>query len=194
MRQAIEAAPPPLVVCGHSHWQDPATTIRESHVVNVDARVLILGSMPSQMSLDSSHYYGNPQNAFWWIMGQLFDAGPELEYGKRLERLVAARVALWDVTHSCRRKGSLDSAIERDSFEANDFLAFFEQHPLVHTVFLNGKTAATLFERHVRRRWADKLPDLDTHTLPSTSPANAAMKREEKLAAWQQISWVLALD
>ncbi len=157
-----------------------------------NARVLILGSMPSRLSLESARYYGNPQNAFWWIMGQLFDAGPELDYADRLQRLADQRVALWDVTHRCRRPGSLDSAIEHESYEANDFVTFFEQHLLVHTVFFNGRTAATLFDRHVRRPHGESLPELETHVLPSTSPANAAMQRDAKLAAWQHVAWALA--
>ncbi len=148
--------------------------------------------MPSALSLECTQYYGNPQNAFWWIMGQLFDAGPELEYEERLARLTVHRVALWDVTRKCRRQGSLDSAIERDAFEANDFVGFFAAHPLVHTVFFNGKTAASLYARHVTKPFRGDLPEIIAHTLPSTSPANAAMRREAKLALWQEVVWALA--
>ena len=43
--------------------------------------------MPSAESLRRGEYYGNPRNAFWALMGALFDAGPELAYAERVRRL-----------------------------------------------------------------------------------------------------------
>ena len=59
------------------------------------ARVLVLGSMPSALSLQHGEYYGNPRNAFWTLMGALFDAGPERAYEQRIRRLSACGVSLW---------------------------------------------------------------------------------------------------
>ena len=47
-----------------------------------DARVLILGSLPGQASLAAGQYYAQPQNAFWRVMGDLFDAGLDLPYAR----------------------------------------------------------------------------------------------------------------
>ena len=52
-----------------------------------DAQLLILGSMPGVASLKATQYYAFPRNAFWRIMGELFGAGPELEYQARLDKL-----------------------------------------------------------------------------------------------------------
>ena len=55
-------------------------------VARADARVLILGSLPGEESLRRGEYYANVQNRFWWIMGQIFGAGPDLPYAVRCTR------------------------------------------------------------------------------------------------------------
>jgi hypoxanthine-DNA glycosylase len=146
------------------------------------AKVLILGSMPGVESLRQQQYYGHRRNLFWNFMGELFDAGRDLPYEERLTVLRKNRIALWDVAHTCRREGSLDSNMT--DVIANDFPALFKTAPHIHTVFFNGQKAATLFHKLV-------FPDLDRKlifiTLPSTSPANASIPLAKKKAAWKQI-------
>ena len=120
-------------------------------VVAPDTRVLVLGSLPGEASLAAQRYYAHPRNAFWPIMGELCGARPELPYEERCERLVAVGVAVWDVLKSCRRVGSLDTAIERDSEQPNDFAKFFKSHPRLRLVAFNGQKAEIAFRRHVLR-------------------------------------------
>lgn len=154
-----------------------------------DARVLILGSMPGEASLAAGRYYAHPRNAFWPIMGALFGAGAELPYDQRLARLNAAGVALWDVIARCRRPGSLDSAIARDSVEPNDFPMLFAACPQITHVFFNGTAAETAFRRHARLPAGSR--PLSFTRLPSTSPAHAACDLTAKLAAWQAVATAL---
>ena len=155
-------------------------------VAAADARVLVLGSMPGQASLDAQEYYAHRQNAFWRIMGELFGAGPELPYAQRLERLTAVGIALWDVIGACQRPGSLDADIVAASVQANDFAAFFAVHRSIERVFLNGGAAEHAFRRHV----LPGLPagSLALQRLPSTSPAHASLSYADKLAAWSAIA------
>src|SRR5210317_63462 len=151
-----------------------------SPVARPDARKLILGSMPGTASLDATQYYSFPRNAFWKIMGDLFGAGPELEYPARLNVLRDNHIALWDVIATCHRPGSLDSAISEDGMATNDFNGFFLEHPQISHVYFNGQKAAGLFKKRV-------LPELEREinftTLPSTSPAHAAKGYAAKLKA-----------
>jgi hypoxanthine-DNA glycosylase len=151
------------------------------------ARVLILGSLPGQCSLQRGQYYAQPQNVFWRLMGELFQAGPELDYEARLARLTAHGVAVWDVCAAAERPGSLDSAIVPASIAINDFAAFFRAHPQLRVIGFNGATAARLFERHVSGLLPQLAPRVCCLRLPSTSPAHASMPYLKKLAAWQRL-------
>ncbi len=148
------------------------------------ARLLVLGSLPSQLSLQTQQYYGNPQNKFWSIMGALFTAGPELPYGARADRLIECGVAVWDVLHSSVRPGSMDSAIDQSTAVANDFMTFFAQQPDISLVCFNGQKAAQLFSRLVASSLDATCDRLRYKTLPSTSPAHASMSFDEKLVQW----------
>ena len=157
-------------------------------LVAAGARALVLGSIPSVASLEKQQYYGKPQNAFWRIMGALFDAGPELPYAERVARLTASRVAVWDVISACVRPGSLDSSIDMASVVVNDFTALLRDYPSIATVCFNGRKAEQVFRRRV-------LPDLDNAghelrfiSLPSTSPAMATLNFENKLAQWRVLA------
>lgn len=142
--------------------------------------MLILGSMPGKASLVADEYYAHPRNAFWTIMGALFGAGPQLPYPKRVDRLLANGIAVWDVLAQCERPGSLDAAIVGGSEKVNDLPGLIAQLPRLHRVCFNGATAETYFRRLIVPR-----PNLDYRRLPSTSPAHAALRPEEKLALWR---------
>jgi len=148
------------------------------------ARVLILGSMPGRASLQAGRYYAHRQNAFWRIASELLGFDPGAPYEIRVKALASARIAVWDVLHSCVRQGSLDTMIEDDSEIANDFRAFFRAHRGITHVFFNGAKAEASFKRHV-------LPGIGIRLrykrLPSTSPAHASVPYRRKLAAWRAI-------
>jgi hypoxanthine-DNA glycosylase len=148
-------------------------------IIGDGAKSLILGNMPSVMSLGAQEYYANPRNAFWRITGEIFGFDATAPYEARTAALTANGVAVWDVLRSCRRVGSLDSAVEPDSMAANDFGQLFERHADITRVFFNGAAAEKNFNRLVR-----VAPDLRYRRLPSTSPAQT-MRYADKLAAWR---------
>ena len=147
-------------------------------VWRADARMLILGSMPSVESLHQSFYYAHPRNAFWPMMAEILgEASPETIEDKKA-MLLCHRIAMWDTVGSCERVGSLDSAI-RDP-QPNDFAALFRNCPDIRHIFFNGATAHQLYCRLVAREDAMR----SYHRMPSTSPAYT-LKYEIKKARWQ---------
>ena len=154
-----------------------------------DAKILILGSMPGKASLGAERYYAHPQNVFWRIMGSLISLDPALPYANKLQALMSARIALWDVLHSCIREGSLDSHIEAASQIPNDFQSFFSDHSNITHVFFNGALAEQAYRKHV----LGQIPagNIEYLRLPSTSPANAAISYARKHEAWKIISHTL---
>lgn len=156
-------------------------------VADERARVLILGSLPGVESLRQARYYAHPRNAFWRLVGGVIDADlAALPYDDRLGRLVEARIALWDVIASAERRGSLDSAIRAP--ELADLAALVGGLPDLHAVAFNGGTAA----RIGRKRLAGSAERIALIDLPSSSPANARLPFDEKLARWSVLARHLA--
>jgi len=154
-------------------------------VEDASAEILILGSMPGRASLVAGQYYAHAQNAFWPIMAELLRFDAAAPYAVRQRALKSARIALWDVLHSCVREGSLDAKIEQGSQTANDFQTFFRTHTKISRVFFNGAKAQACFKQHVQGQLEGVC--VSYARLPSTSPAHASVSFAEKLSAWRGI-------
>lgn len=155
-------------------------------IVGIAPKILILGSMPGMESLKQQRYYAHPRNAFWPIITSFCGHSEKLDYSLRCELLKQQQIALWDVLKSCRRPGSLDQHIERDSMVANDFVAFLQLYPTITQIFFNGGKAEQVFKRYVIKQLEAAEISLIFHKLPSTSPAHAAMRFETKRQLWHQ--------
>ena len=151
-----------------------------------DARILILGSMPSRESLAQQRYYAHPRNAFWPIITSLLGIRSE-DYAERVRGLQDGGVAVWDVLKACLRSSSLDSDIDDDSIVTNDFTRFYPRHPRIRRVFFNGAKAESVYRKHVLPGLAGNAARLTLRRLPSTSPAHAAMSLAQKTEAWRII-------
>lgn len=149
-------------------------------IASTAARVLVLGSLPGRKSLLEKEYYAHPRNAFWPIMERIY--GVAGSYEERCTGLLRHELAVWDVLQASVRRGSMDADILLETAIANDFDTFFEQHPRIHGIAFNGKKAESLFADMVTSERASRLRRL---SLPSTSPAYAAMSVEAKLGRWR---------
>jgi double-stranded uracil-DNA glycosylase len=147
------------------------------------ATVLILGSMPSERSLAVNQYYAHPRNAFWTVMQEVTGVDHTASYKERVRSLHLYGIALWDVLHSCYRKGSLDAAIESGSIKVNDFNTFLHMHPHIRVVLFNGATAERYYRRYALAQIENE--KIEYIRMPSTSPAHAALSLEQKVNAWR---------
>jgi len=151
----------------------------------VEPSVLILGTAPSVKSLEKQQYYGHPQNAFWWIMSQIYSFDVGLEYQDRVQKLTDSGVAVWDVLESCERNGSLDSDIKVATEVPNKIEELLKSRSSIKSVFCNGGKALALFKKHFSK---ELVAQYGVKTLPSTSPAHASITREAKLEKWSIIN------
>ncbi len=150
-------------------------------VIGPGARVLVLGSMPGGESLRRAQYYAHPRNDFWRIVENVFGAARDASYDARLQSLVDQGIALWDVLGECRRKGSLDADIDPASMRTNDIAGLLASAPGIGHIAFNGALAEKVFRQRIA--WNDRA-DITMARLPSTSPANASLRFDDKLAAW----------
>ena len=109
------------------------------YITDENSRVLILGSMPSEKSLEKSEYYAHPQNRFRRVIAAVAESKYDGSYAQLIENLSKLKVALWDVIGECEREGSSDAAI-RDA-EPNDIAGLrIEFTRLPSTSPLNART------------------------------------------------------
>ena len=161
-----------------SRARAPARLRGLAPVIASDARVLILGSFPSEASLAARQYYAHPRNHFWPILGAvLHEPLQDLPYADRLSCVKAHRVAIWDTIIACERDGSLDAAIR--NAERGEIARVRRVARDLKAVCFNGNTAG-----RARSAWA--AAGYATLVLPSTSPAYTRPV-EEKLAAWRAV-------
>lgn len=150
--------------------------------VDKETRLLILGSLPGDASIEQGEYYAHRGNAFWALLGDVMGEDLRgLPYAMRLKRLRARGAGLWDVIESADRNGSLDSAIR--GAELRDLPAFVARLPALEAIAFNGRTAALHGRRQMGER--DGLVLID---LPSSSGAFASMPREAKRQAWMALA------
>ena len=150
-------------------------------IVGKASRVLVLGSLPGVRSIEAAEYYAHPRNAFWRIMAEL--CGAKGSYKQRCAALELHGIAVWDVLARSIRSGSLDANIDMKSAKINDFNHFLGRHKTIERICFNGQKAAKIFTSDAF--YAELEARYEFRTLPSTSPAHAAMSFDEKLARWR---------
>ena len=144
--------------------------------ITKNIRILILGSMPSEISLEKQQYYANKGNDFWKLVGQALDIDfSDMEYEDKIKNLNSNGIGLWDIYKHCLRESSLDADINKAEF--NDFSILKDKKDLKIVCF-NGKEAGKMEPSF-------KMMGYNTKVLPSSSGANRR-NNEQRFAEWKE--------
>ena len=144
-----------------------------------DAKVLILGSMPSVKSKENGFYYSHPKNRFWTVLADVFSEEVPISKEERLQFLKRHHIALWDVIATCLIDGSSDSSIQQ--VQVNPIEDLLEKVP-IEAIFTTGKKAQQLYDQYCLKQ-----TKMEAVCLPSTSPANCRVSYEDLKKAYQAI-------
>ena len=143
---------------------------------SVPTHTLLLGTQPSDNSLQHGQYFMTNENAFWHIVGDALGfrrgffvgqrtAAPEfirphllhtveLGYDEAMAQLLSSGYAMWDIVASSVRPGSLDSDIKEATYA--DVAGFVTRHApvLERIVFSTGAGSANIFlKAHRKSEW-----------------------------------------
>lgn len=148
-------------------------------VIDKNTEILILGTLPSDKSIQAQEYYANPKNQFWRIIFTLFnDTEPLYDYDDKIKLLLNNKIGLWDVLTKAKREGSLDSNIAEP--ELNDFSGLFKEYPKIRVLAFNGRPAFTYY-----MQMKVGLPEKKLTILSSSSSANTSKTLALKIKEWQ---------
>ena len=139
--------------------------------------ILILGTFPSPLSRENFEYYGNPRNQFWRLLFGVYNTPfTQPDYDEKKALIISKNIAVWDVITTCDVVGALDSNIKNPIYNT-DLPEFIAKHG-IKNIFFNGNNAYLFYRRGIG--------SIKRQVLPSSSPANARMRFEEKLQIWRE--------
>ncbi|WP_434638253.1 DNA-deoxyinosine glycosylase [Sulfurimonas sp. NW7] len=148
-------------------------------VIFADSKVLILGSFPSIKSFEEGFYYAHPRNQFWPILAAIYKEPVQTKEDKTA-LCKKHKIALFDSAASLQRDANNSSDTNLKNIEVNDFEKLLAEYPNIKTILFTGKKAQQIFDKEYKHLKIKKV------LLPSTSPAYASMKFEEKLAKYKE--------
>ena len=151
-------------------------------------RLLLLGSMPSEQSIEKQQYYGHARNHFWKLLCEILYETDTEQYADRVKILHTHGIALWDSIGSCERQGSLDQHIRKET--PNNIPALLQDFPSIQAVAFNGAMAEKVYDRHFAR-----VAGIHYLRLPSSSPVPSKNYRniEDKLPLWLALCTYIAV-
>lgn len=133
-----------------------------------NAKVVILGTFPGELSLCKKEYYVNSGNDFWCLLGLK-------EHD--MNTLKKLHIGLWDVIASCERDGSADRNIRKPKY--NDLSDLKGKK-----IFFNGKSAYKYFLTAQRKQKIDLNVSEKQILISSSSAIGVDCKIKQK--QWQK--------
>lgn len=153
-----------------------------------DPKILLLGTLPGNKSLDCEEYYSDNRNRFWKVIAALqgVEEVPS-DYEERKKMLDAVHISLWDVYNEAFRTSSLDKDIKDATL--NKLVNELQNHPQIDTIAFNGGKASECIPS-IQEEISKELPNrmIKYVSLPSSSGANKKdyPTIEDLLKAWKE--------
>ena len=146
-------------------------------------KILVLGTLPGDKSLELEEYYSNPKNRFWKVVAALLDekSVPD-NYEGRKKFLESAHIALWDVYKNAVRKNSLDVNIR--AAEVNNFDEIFkliQDNSNIEKIVFNGKRSSKVFSEKYQNKLKAALKDRSVVFCQLSSTSGASRKKTKDL-------------
>ena len=169
--------------------------------IEPDAKVVILGTFPSEASRDT-FFYHKSTNQFWKIISTIFgdnsiehlkDSSPEENLQlieNRKNFLKKHKIGLWDMIKSCYIDKSKDSSIKDPEY--NDLTTLKTECPQLECICFSSKKAFKYYKRYLKqvdetyKNWLEKMSNGEEHILPSPSSAYARMGLNDKIKKWEE--------
>ena len=148
--------------------------------INEDSHYLILGSLPSVKSREEQFYYAHKRNRFFSVLSDIFNENEPLTVEEKKLFLKRHKVALYDVIYECDIHKSSDASIK--NAKVIDIKDILKKYPSIKVIAINGGKAKSLFDKYLLKLIPSEIQIV---YLPSTSPANAKMSREELVKAYR---------
>ena len=113
--------------------------------IDKHSAVLILGTLPGQMSLAHGKFYADPSNKFWDIL--FIACGEEIDKSDQAKETLLKKynIALWDILDSAVRETSSDKDLMDE--KPNDLPQLLEEYPNIKLLLFHSKSAYKYFRR-----------------------------------------------
>ncbi len=142
-----------------------------------DAKILILGSLPSIASRKANFYYAHKTNRFYKTLAGVFNEEESIETEARKEFLSKHHIAMYDTIYECDIHTSNDASI-KNVIPSKEILDKIKKENNIKTVFTTGKTSHNIYRKYIGN---DDIP------LPSPSAANAGISLDKLIEAYSVI-------
>ena len=158
-------------------------------IIDENSKILILGTLPGQKSINNNEYYSDTRNQFWKILSSIFDKDLViLKYKEKIAFLRENHIALWDVYESAERKNSDDKNIRNGKL--NDFKGLLKRYPNIEKILVVGDKAQKAFEKYLKINDIQRTLNFENTKcnytyLPSSSGGNPIPK-ESKIDIWKK--------
>lgn len=167
-------------MCDNAFMENNIRHVKHSFnaIINADCEILILGSVPSVMSMQNNFYYMHPKNRFWRLMENICgEAMADKSPQEKTDILLNKKIGLYDSIFECDIYLSSDSRIS--NITPSDIPSLIEGTN-IKKILCNGSASYIIMKKNYPRL----MPI--TKKMPSTSPANAAFTFEKLLCQWSK--------